>query len=138
VNVLVDTSVWSLALRRQAPRNTAVERELSELVREGRIVMIGAIRQELLSGVREEIQFKKLRDRLRAWSDLELDESDYEEAASCFNRCRAKGVQGGDTDLLLCALGLRRTLAVFTTDQDFKHYAKVLGIKLHEPRDDLK
>jgi hypothetical protein len=138
VNVLVDTSVWSLALRRQAPKNSPIERELTELVREGRIVMVGAIRQELLSGVREEVHFKKLRDRLRAWSDLDLDEIDYEEAAACFNQCRAKGVQGGDTDFLLCALSLRRKLAVFTTDQDFKHCAKVLGIKLHEVRDELK
>jgi len=51
VNVVVDTSVWSLVLRRRAPENSALERELAELIREGRVVMVGAIRQELLSGV---------------------------------------------------------------------------------------
>src|SRR3982750_127117 len=108
MNVLVDTSVWSLALRRQAPKDGAVERELSELIREGRVVMAGAIRQELLSGVRGDAQFKKLRDRLRAFRDISLDESDYEGAAVCFNSCRSKGVQGGSVDFLLCAICVRR------------------------------
>jgi predicted nucleic acid-binding protein len=138
VNILVDTSVWSLVLRRGVPANSAFERELAELIREGRIVMVGAIRQELLSGVRGEVQFRKLRDRLRAFSDALLDASDHEEAAACFNRCRAKGVQGGSIDFLLCAVCLRRNLAVFTTDQDFKHYSKIIGVKLHEVRKELK
>jgi hypothetical protein len=138
MNVLVDTSVWSLALRRRAPKDTSVERELSELIREGRVVVAGPIRQELLSGVRGEAQFKKLRDRLRAFGDLFLDESDYEEATMCFNSCRAKGVQGGSVDFLICAICVRRKLAIFTTDQDFVHYSKVLGIRLHEVREKLR
>jgi len=138
VNVVVDTSVWSLVLRRRAPENSALARELAELIREGRVVMVGAIRQELLSGVRGEVQWRKLRDRLRAFSDASLDESDYEEAAICFNRCRAKGIQGGSIDFLLCAVCPRRKLAVFTTDQDFRHYSKVIGIKLHEVREELR
>jgi predicted nucleic acid-binding protein len=138
MNVLVDTSVWSLALRRRAPKDSSVERELSELIREGRVVMVGAIRQELLSGVRGESQFKKLRERLRAFGDLFLEEGDYEEAAVCFNSCRAKGVQGGSIDFLLCAVCLRRKLAVFAVDQDFGHCARVLGIKVHEVREKLR
>ena len=66
MNVLVDTSVWSLALRRNKPRGTAEERELTELIREGRVAIIGPIRQELLSGVKTLAQFRTLRDRLRA------------------------------------------------------------------------
>lgn len=137
MNVLVDTSVWSLVLRRRAPDDSAFERELTALIQEGRVVMIGAIRQELLSGVRGEVQFRKLRDRLRAFKDVLLNESDYEDAATCFNRCRAKGVQGGSIDFLLCAVCLRRKVTVFTTDQDFTHYAKIIGIKLHEVRKEL-
>jgi hypothetical protein len=87
--------------------------------------------------VRGEVQFRKLRDRLRAFKDILLDEGDYEEAAKCFNRCRAKGVQGGSIDFLLCAVGLRRRVTVFTTDQDFRHYAKVIGIRIHEVRKEL-
>jgi predicted nucleic acid-binding protein len=134
VNVLVDTSVWSLALRRPAGEDNAEAAELTELVREGRVEMIGAIRQEILSGIRAPEQFRKLRDRLRAFPDVALDESDYEEAAACFNRCRAKGLQGSNTDFLMCAVSLRHDLAILTTDKDFSGFARVLGFELHAPR----
>jgi predicted nucleic acid-binding protein len=134
MNVLVDTSVWSLALRRNSPRGTPAEMELVELIREGRVLMLGAIRQELLSGIRSNEQFKKLRDGLRPFSNIVLEEADYEEAASCFNRCRAKGVQGSNTDFLICAVAIRRNAAVLTTDDDFEGFTRVLHLNLHQPR----
>jgi predicted nucleic acid-binding protein len=134
VNVLVDTSVWSLALRRPTSEGSAATAELVELIREGRVTMIGAIRQEILSGVRAAEQYRKLRDRLRAFEDVTVDELDYEEAATCFNRCRSKGLQGSNTDFLMCAVSLRHDLAILTTDKDFEDFAKVLGFELHEPR----
>ena len=138
MRVLVDTSVWSLVLRRGAPQNTPHELELRELLREGRVVMMGPIRQELLSGIRAEAQFKQVRGRLRAFRDVGLEREDYEEAALSFNRCKAAGVQGGSVDFLICAVVLRRKLSVFATDGDYQHYAKVLGIKLHEIRPTLR
>jgi predicted nucleic acid-binding protein len=134
MNVLVDTSVWSLALRRNTATLTPESEELAELIREGRAVMMGAVRQELLSGIRDKKQFTKLRDKLRAFPDLELDEIDYEEAAFCFNRCRAVGLQGSNTDFLICAVTLRRQMALYTTDQDFAGFAKILDLKLHQSR----
>jgi predicted nucleic acid-binding protein len=134
MNILVDTSVWSLALRRNALHGDSAKQELVELIREGRVAMIGAIRQELLSGIRTNEQFRKLRDRLRAFSNVPLDEADYEEAALCFNRCRAKGLQGSNTDFLMCAVSIRRNLAILTTDRDFEGFARVLHVRLHEPR----
>lgn len=134
MKVLVDTSVWSLALRRDAPEHGPHEQELRELLREDRIVMMGPIRQELLSGIRAESQFKQVRGKLRAFGDVGLEREDYEEAALCSNQCRAAGVQGGSVDFLICAVARRRKLAIFTTDSDFKHYSKVLGLKLHELR----
>jgi predicted nucleic acid-binding protein len=134
VNVLVDTSVWSTALRRAAPHPGPEEGELRELITEGRVVMIGAVRQELLSGIRTAEQFKKLRERLRAFPDLAVDTADHEEAAACFNRCRSRGVQGSNTDFLICALALRRDVPILTTDRDFTRFAALLPIKLHGPR----
>ena len=134
MKVLVDTSVWSLALRRRSPRGTNPERELVELIGEGRVLMLGAIRQELLSGIRVAEQYIKLRDGLRPFADEPLGEQDYEDAATCFNRCRAKGVQGSNTDFLLCAVALRRNLPILTTDDDFTGFAKYLQIVLHKPR----
>jgi predicted nucleic acid-binding protein len=134
VNVLVDTSVWSLALRRPAAHGSSETSELVELIREGRVAIMGAIRQEILSGIKAAEQYRKLRDRLRAFSDETLDETDYEEAATCFNRCRARGLQGSNTDFLICAVSMRRRLAILTTDKDFAGFAKVLGFELHAPR----
>lgn len=139
MNVVVDTSVWSLALRRHGAATRAGEAlELAELIREGRAVMLGPVRQELLSGVPVQKQYDTLRDHLRAFPDLVLEGEDYEEAAASYNRCRARGVQGSNTDFLICAVSARRRLAVLTTDADFRHFARVLPIQLHQPRSSLR
>ena len=134
MNVLVDTSVWSLALRRRRSSHEPAVMELAELIREGRASLMGPVRQELLSGVVAEDQYLTLREYLRAFPDLALEIEDYEEAASLFNRCRAKGVQGSNTDFLICAVASRQRLGILTTDADFLHFARVLPIKLHSPR----
>jgi len=134
MRVLVDTSVWSLARRRDSPEVKPPERELRELLREGRVAIVGPIRQELLSGVRTEPQWKQLRGRLRAFGDVALEREDYEEAALCFNRCRAAGAQGSSVDFLICAVALRRKFAIFATDVDFNHYSLVIPLKLHDVR----
>jgi predicted nucleic acid-binding protein len=134
VNVLVDTSVWSLALRRARRIDDAVPRELAELIQEGRVVLIGPVRQELLSGIKSKPQFEQLREHLRAFPDLGLEPADYEDAAAAFNRCRERGIQGSNTDFLICAVATRRDLAIFTTDGDFKHLARVLRFELHPVR----
>jgi len=134
VNVVVDTSVWSLALRRNRSQRSAEVLELGELIREGRAVMLGPVRQELLSGVPSAEQYETLREHLRAFPDLPVEAEDYEEAATFFNRCRARGIQGSNTDFLICAASARRGFAILTTDADFLHFAKVLPIQLHAPR----
>ena len=134
MNVLVDTSVWSLALRRRRLTQAPETSELAELIREGRVSLLGPVRQELLSGIAEEKRYTVLRDHLRAFPDVELDPGDYEEAATFFNRCRARGVQGSNTDFLICAAAARRQISILTTDADFRHFAKVLPIRLHTPR----
>lgn len=133
MKVLVDTSVWSLVLRRKpSAQRSALSAELASLVEDGRVAMIGPVRQEILSGIKERSHFEKLREHLRAFPDIDLASQDYEEAASQFNRCREKGIQGSNTDFLICAVASRHDLAIFTTDDDFKHFAKVLPITLHQ------
>ena len=93
MNVLIDTCVWTLALRRRRSGLTADERatllEVTELIRDDRAVMIGPVRQELLSGIRLEADFDRLRLRLNDFEDVVLDTEDFEEAAHCHNLCRA-------------------------------------------------
>jgi predicted nucleic acid-binding protein len=130
MKVLVDTSVWSLALRRRAPAHAAVD-ELRRLVTQGRAAIAGPIRQEILSGVRDQRVFESLRDHLRAFPDEPVLAADYERAAECFNTCRAKGLEGSNTDFLLCAIAERHRFPILTTDADFTRYARVLtGVKL--------
>lgn len=136
MKVLADTSVWSLALRRSgATLEADVREELARLIQSYRVTLIGPIRQELLSGIRFEEQYLKLQDRLRAFPDLVLRTEDYELAARCFNRCRTRGIQGSNTDFLICAVALSRNMPVFTTDRDFEAYSRVLGVALHTAGD---
>jgi predicted nucleic acid-binding protein len=138
MNVLIDTSVWSLALRRKNESLSTNERfqvaELSELIREGRARVIGLVRQELLSGIKAREQYEKLRLHLRSFPDEVVDTSDYEEAAKAGNRCRAKGVVVSIVDILLCAVANKRLWTILTTDPDFSNYAKVLSLRIHAPR----
>jgi predicted nucleic acid-binding protein len=138
MNVLVDTSVWSLALRRKSENLNATEKfivaELSELVREGRARLIGLVRQELLSGIKTTEQYEKLRLHLRSFPDEPIDTSDHEEAAKAGNRCRGKEIVVSIVDILLCAVAIKREWAIFTTDPDITNYVKVLPISIHIPR----
>lgn len=127
----MDTCVWSLALRRSTEEPRAEVSALRDLVNEQRVAIIGPIRQEILSGIRDEHQFERLRAHLSAFPDIPLDTDDYVEGARCSNRCRSAGIQGSGTDFLICAAALRRRMAVFTTDADFRRYAEVLGVALH-------
>ncbi|HEY9876258.1 MAG TPA: PIN domain-containing protein [Candidatus Obscuribacterales bacterium] len=128
MNVVVDTAVWSLALRRNTPNDKIeIVNILRDLIANGRVVLLGVIRQEVLSGVRYTEQFTRLRDYLRAFPDLELTTEDYELAAEFFNTCRSNGIQGSNTDFLLCAVAHRRRYSIFTTDKDFDNF------RLHIP-----
>jgi predicted nucleic acid-binding protein len=131
VNVLVDTSIWSLALRRRQPANSAAAAELEKLIRAGRVKIIGAIRQEILSGMADAAQFENLKTRLRAFRDLPLSELHHERAAELHNQCRRQGVQGSHTDFLICAVAQIENLEIYTTDKDFAAYAELLALRLY-------
>lgn len=131
MNVLVDTSVWSLVLRRIRTQVGAHARELTELIEEERAAIIGPIRQELLSGIRDPVQFESVRHSLRDFPDLLIGTADYERAAMYYNHCRGRGIQGSNTDFLICAVASRREMAIFTTDKDFGKFAEILEITLH-------
>jgi hypothetical protein len=135
--VLVDTSVWSLALRRRAvdlgPQDRRLTQALYELVREGRVQLLGAIRQEILSGIGNESQFLRIRNDLRAFEDVALRTGDYEDAAQMANQCRGKGIASTPVSMLICSIALHHGWQVFSTDRDFIHYAEVLPIQLFSP-----
>ena len=136
--ILVDTPIWSLALRRRPHDLNAGEqrhvREWERLVHAGDAHLIGPIRQELLSGVREDRAWERLRAALRPFPDLPITTDHYEWAAQAFNRCRAKGIAGSAIDLIICAVSMGYGAPIYTTDVDFRRYAGVLKLTLHTPR----
>ncbi len=129
--MLVDTGVWSSALRRGDnllnPEREKLRRVVSAHVAE----IIGPVRQEILSAVRDQAQFVPLESHLAAFPDVPPLKEDYVTAANFFNLCRSKGIRGLNIDFLLRAVAVRCDLAIFTTHRDFQHFAQCLPIVLH-------
>jgi len=132
--VLVDTSIWSIAFRRQkiAEEERQIVEALAELIGESQAVIIGMIRQELLSGISTQKAFEELRDKMSMIDDVPTLNDDYVAAAELSNICRCKGVQGSPIDFLICAIAIRSNLPIMTTDKDFLEYAKHIPIRLVE------
>jgi predicted nucleic acid-binding protein len=137
MKVLIDTSLWSLAFRRRPADLSAIELALVSrfrtLLREGRATLIGPVRQEILTGIRDTAHFKGLRRDLGSYPDEPLAAEDFESAAEISNTCRAAGVAGSPIDFLICSVSLRRDWEIFTTDKDFQRYAVVVPLKLFRP-----
>ncbi len=128
MRVLVDTSVWSQALRRKQPGEEVAK--LTKLILQSMVVMIGSVRQEVLSGISDKMMFEDLKDKLSSFPDIPINTKDYETAAEFFNVCRKNGIQGSHIDFLICAIAHNNDLLIYTTDQDFNHFAKHLPINL--------
>lgn len=121
MKLLVDSSVWSLALRRKdaaslSPDEQKLKAELAQAIQDGRVAMIGLIRQELLSGIKEEAQFDNLKAALDPFLDERIDTADHEYAARIYNECRNQGVEAGTVDMLICAVAMRRKWQVLSGD----------------------
>lgn len=130
MKVLVDTCIWSNVLR-HTKTSTEHSEKLKELIKDGRVVMIGPIRQELLSGISDSAQFNSLKNKLSSFEDIPLSSEHFVKAAEFSNICRKKGVQGSTTDFLICAISNLQKLQIFTDDKDFANYKKHLPIHLY-------
>jgi len=129
MKVLVDTCIWSSALRRKNPDLELIEK-LNDLINDGRVSMIGPIRQEILSGISSAKQFHKLKRILSSFEDIPLRTEHFEKAAEFCNICRKQGIQGSTIDFLICAVAHLENLEIFTTDNDFENYSTFLPIEL--------
>lgn len=130
--VLIDTCMWSLALRSKKPKEIEVAQQITLLIDENRAKIIGPIRQEVLSGYSDHAQYEKLRSKLQYFPNEQITDSDYETAAEYSNFCRSKGVQGSHIDFLICAVSVSLSMSIYTNDKDFIHYKKHLPISLFE------
>lgn len=131
MSLFVDTSVWSLARRRE-PAGTATEvRALIRAVETGETILTtGLVLQELLQGFSGPRAREQILDRFSAVPLLIPDRDDHVRAAELRNRCRRAGVQIGTIDALLAELCIRHHLTMLTTDNDFKHIAAHGALKI--------
>ena len=129
--LLVDTSVWSLALRRDPVSAAPQVRALRDALEGDEIVVTtGLVLQELLQGFAGPRARKDIIDRFAALPLLGPDRQDHIDAAALRNRCRRAGVQVGTIDSLLAQLCIRHGLTLLTTDNDFVHAASHCALKL--------
>jgi len=131
MRAIVDTCVWSLSLRRtnQAKLNANELKLLSDLreaIRGRRAVILGPIRQEVLSGIRDKVRFSKTEDLLDPFVDERIESEDYVEAARLFNLCRDHGIECGPIDILICAVAVRNGYGILTCDQGLERCIRAL------------
>ena len=120
MSLFVDTSVWSLALRRDAPPDVAEVDRLSDALKTGeQVFTTGIVLQELLQGYAGPRAQAQIVERFRALPFLSPDREDHIEAARLRNECRRRGVQVGTIDALLAQLCIANDLVMLTSDQDF-------------------
>jgi len=134
MNVLVDTSVWSLALRKNNKNNEQnnIIDKFKELIKDLKVKIIGPIRQEILSGIKNNDKYEELKEKLSYFPDESLLTEDYEEAAKYFNKCRSNGIQGSHIDYLICSLSVRKKYQIFTLDNDFINISRIINVKLYK------
>ncbi|MCL2345498.1 MAG: PIN domain-containing protein [Desulfobulbus sp.] len=120
MTLLVDTSVWSLALRRDIQASEPQVQQLKKaLLGSEIIVTTGLILQELLQGFLGPRAQTQIVERFAALPLLQPDRDDHINAAILRNTCRRAGVQLGTVDALLAQLCIRHDVILLTTDKDF-------------------
>jgi predicted nucleic acid-binding protein len=135
MNLFIDTSVWSLALRRDDDSGApAVARLREALQSRESIVTTGLVLQELLQGFRGPKARDAIVERFAALPMIVPDRDDHVAAAELRNTCRRKGIQIGTIDALLIQLCCRHELTMLSTDQDYDHAAKHVPLKRWRPQ----
>lgn len=132
MKILVDTPIWSYALRSQDKKYQSEIDALTSLIRDQKAIIIGPIRQEILSGYSDMRKYRIIKDKLSYFENTPIIDADYELAAEFSNKCRKKGIQGSHIDFLICAIANRIDIPIFTNDNDFTHYQKLIPIKLYK------
>jgi hypothetical protein len=131
MRILVDTSVWSLALRRKDSSDNREAEILKRLIEEGEeIYLIGIILQEILQGVRKQKDFKRLREYFEPFPIIEIRREDYIKAAQLKNHLISKGIQISTINALIATTAINYRCILFTADSGFTYIAKHTSLKL--------
>ena len=135
MKILIDTSIWSLALRRQSGVVNPESVMLRTLIEQGEdIHLLGIILQEVLQGIKNPKDFHVLKDYFEAFPLIELTRENYIKAAELKNRLVKKGKQISRIDALIASAAISYGCYLFTTDKDFEHIAQHSLLKLFKMR----
>ena len=131
MRVLVDTSVWSLSLRKGGPaEHPTVEKLISILRADEDVFLIGLILQEILQAFRSDSSFRKVARHLEPFPLLDLELPDYIAAASLHRRCAARGVSASAADCQIATAAIRHNCLLLSADHDFERIARFSELKL--------
>lgn len=126
--VIIDTSVWVEYLR--VPDSVKGE-EVERLIRAGAVAMVGAVYAELVHGARDDIEFRRLEEDLKAFPFLEARQETWQRAGRLLFDLRRRGLTVPLADALIATIALMGGHEVYTLDE---HFQRVPGVKLHEPK----
>ena len=131
MRALVDTSVWSLSLRKKGPVDHPAVEKLVSLLQEGEDVFLtGLILQEVLQAFRSEASFRTLARHLEPFPLLELERRDFIVAASLHRKCAARGVSVSTVDCHIATTAIRYGCLLLSADRGFERIARFSELKL--------
>lgn len=129
MKVLVDTCVWLKVLRTEKP-DSELSKLMKDLIFDNRVVLIGPIFQEILSGIKNKTDFKTIAEMLCVFDHLSITKEICMKAAEYYHICKSHGMNGRHVDFLICATAEHYHCALLTVDADFKLFEKYLPIKI--------
>jgi hypothetical protein len=131
MRILVDTSVWSLALRKPSGVVNEEAILLKTIIEQGEdIYLLGIILQEVLQGIKSSKDFLALKEYFKAFPLIDLTREDYVKAAELKNQLIGKGRQGSTIDVLIASAAISHRCHLFTADKHFTHIAEHSELKL--------
>ncbi|HCC68388.1 MAG TPA: hypothetical protein DEP99_00655 [Nitrospiraceae bacterium] len=131
MKVIVDTSIWSLTIRRHAHIQDPDAEILRKMIQQGEnIYLLGIILQEILQGVKRPEDFMRLKEHLDAFPMIEIAREHYIKAAELKNHLSIKGVQASTIDVLIATAAISHDCYLYTNDKDFHHITKHSKLKL--------
>ncbi len=137
--LLIDTSVWSEALRRKDKSLDSSETLVRRIIENNDdIVIIGIILQEILSGITNEKLFSEIESILNDFLYIDIVKEDYVYAAKLRNKCKQKGINAGSFDFIIASVAIRNKLALVTYDKDFINISKYTELKILDEEKYLK
>lgn len=131
MRILVDTSVWSLALRKGGPAEHRTVKKLDSCLNADEdLFLTSIVLQEILQAFRSEVTARRVSEYLRPFPILSLDRQGIDSAARLFRSCRAKGVAATTIDCQIAATALQHDCRLLTADRDFERIATVSRLRL--------